>query len=63
MEITEEEFMFDGTDQADNDVLMEAWPIPSEPEGVRGLSCGSRSPILIAASRHAGIRNGAVGPI
>ena len=23
MEITEEEFMFDGTDQADNDVLME----------------------------------------
>lgn len=30
MEITEEEFMFDGTDQADDDVLMEAWPIPSE---------------------------------
>ena len=30
MEITEEEFMFDGTDQADNDALMEAWPIPSE---------------------------------
>ena len=30
MEITEEEFVFDGTDQADDDVLMEAWPIPSE---------------------------------
>ena len=30
MEITEEGFMFGGMDQADDDVLMEAWPIPSE---------------------------------
>ena len=30
MEITEEEFMFGGTDQVDDDVLMEAWPIPSK---------------------------------
>ena len=27
MEITEEEIMFGGTDQVDDDVLMEAWPV------------------------------------
>ncbi len=52
MEITEEEFMFGGTDQVDDDVLMEAWPIPSEEslKEFEELSCGSRPPVLIAAS-------------
>ena len=30
MEITEEDFFVDGTNQVDDSVLMEAWPIPSE---------------------------------
>ena len=30
MEIAEEEFVLDGTEQVNDSVLMEAWPIPSE---------------------------------
>ena len=30
MEIAEEEFVRDGTEQVNDSVLMEAWPIPSE---------------------------------
>ena len=30
MEIKEDEFVPDGTEQVDDSVLMEAWPIPSE---------------------------------
>ena len=29
MEIAEEEFLTDGEDQATDEILMEAWPIPS----------------------------------
>ena len=30
MEIADEEFMTDGSEQADDSVLKEAWPVPSE---------------------------------
>ena len=30
MEIAEEEFVLDGTEQVNDSVLREAWPIPSE---------------------------------